>query len=88
MMQVCTGVSSSGYWGGGTTWGSTFFTGSSFDSRTLTHEEKHADQWALFGLAFPIMYGLTSIFWRDEHNPFEKWAGLEDGCYAPRPGCH
>ena len=58
----------------------------------LRHEERHATQWALcLGvLGFPLLYSAASlwslIIARDtfSHNPFERWAGLEDGGYRKR----
>ncbi len=88
-MNVCTGASG-GYGRGGMTIGSVYITGNLTDERRLRHEEKHADQYAAFGgfVGFPIAYGLAEwLIGKEGDNPFEKAAGLEDGCYVYRPGC-
>ena len=91
MIAVCKNVSPWMYNRGGTTIGSIFLTGNKTpDDRMLSHEEKHADQWALGGgmFGFPIAYGLAEwISGGGEKNPYERWADLEDGCYHHRPGC-
>ena len=55
------------------------------------HESRHSDQWAMFGLAFPALYGAESVRTDGDfhRNVFERWAGLHDGGYLPdraRPG--
>ena len=55
----------------------------------LRHEERHASQWAIcLGIiGFPLLYGVACLWSlltaRDRYsrNPFERWAGLEDGGY-------
>jgi RHS repeat-associated protein len=81
--------SSLGYGRRGTTYGSTFVTGKPYDERLLHHESIHSWQWAAFGggIGFPIAYFTDEIFQPGEKNIFERQAGLEDGCYTPRPGC-
>jgi hypothetical protein len=80
---------------GGTTYGNFFITGaSSVDPATMRHENKHADQWSIFGLALPFLYGaneyyIHSTFFTNSfrntgpgcQNLFERWAGLTDGGY-------
>lgn len=61
------------------------------DCRLIAHETKHTDQWAIFGPGFGLLDGVAAgadwaasrAFGWDEgtHNPFEIWAGLEDGGY-------
>jgi hypothetical protein len=48
------------------------------------HESRHSDQWAMFGLTFPGLYGLECLrSGGDFHrNVFEQWAGLHDGGYG------
>ena len=89
-MAVCTDARG-GYRHGGTTYGSVYVTGEpSADARMLRHEAKHANQYAWFGggAGFPVAYGAAE--WASgggDKNPFERQAGLTDGCYRPREGC-
>ncbi len=90
LMVACNGMR----WGWGSqrgiTIGNAWLTGEkTTDARMMRHEAKHATQWAVGGILFPIAYGLTSIRFRGANNPFERHAGLEDGCYTrpPRAGC-
>ena len=48
-------------------------------------ESRHSDQWAMFGLAFPALYGAESVRAEGDfhQNVFEQWAGLHDGGYLP-----
>ncbi len=47
------------------------------------HEARHSDQWAMFGLTFPALYGAESVRTDGDfhQNVFEQWAGLHDGGY-------
>jgi hypothetical protein len=50
------------------------------------HEERHTDQWALFGLGVPPLYfGNEAVSQASGHgscwNLFERWAGFQDGGY-------
>ncbi|MDO8392307.1 MAG: RHS repeat-associated core domain-containing protein [Actinomycetota bacterium] len=92
IMIVCHSAEKGGLvQGGGTTYGSLFITsGGPPDSRLMAHEGKHADQWSFLGPAlFASAYILTSAVAPGDGNPFEKLAGLYDGCYTtpPRQGC-
>jgi hypothetical protein len=75
-MAMCTGMTG-GYGRGGTTVGSAFLTGNDpITEPLLSHEEKHTDQYAIFGgfVLFPILYGLEE--WRSGGcgaNLFEQW---------------
>lgn len=59
--------------------------------RLLLHEERHCTQYALcLGLPFLALYS-AATGWsllrtgdRARGNPFERWAGLEDGGYSAR----
>ena len=90
-MVVCSG-SKPGYGGGGTTYGSVFVTPqlssyltSTGDGRKLmSHEAKHADQWAVGGLGFGIAYVGTYAA-SGRCNMFERMANFGDGQYS---SCH
>ncbi|MGW4894124.1 ricin-type beta-trefoil lectin domain protein [Kitasatospora sp. NPDC004240] len=77
----------SGGWGlhsrGGTTIGSTFFTGNDPSMRTddvLEHERVHAFQWMRFGILFPFKYFSAGV---DAcTNIYEQQAGLGKGNYT------
>ena len=73
----------SGYADVGTTVGNVWMYGDLDGPDRHRHEARHADQWALFGVAFPVLYGADCIrTWGDLHqNVFERWAGLHDGGY-------
>ena len=88
MFGVCSRMRG-GYSRRGTTIGSVYLTGSGrSDRQLLRHERRHADQWAIFGGAFPALYGIDEwLSGGDRHNHFERWAGLTDGCYNKRRGC-
>lgn len=58
----------------------------------LRHEERHASQYAAcLGLPMLPLYAAAAAYsWlrcgnRGTHNMFERWAGLVDGGYLPRP---
>lgn len=75
------GAMRGGYARGGIQVGSTWLCGSLNDERRLRHESVHATQWAIFGPLFPPLYWIAELVWPNERNPFERWAGLEDGGY-------
>ncbi len=90
-ITVCSGMRGGYGRRAGITVGSVYMTGGRTDFASIRHEAKHANQWAWFGggPAFPLAYGLEE--WRSgghERNSFERQAGLRDGCYITRPGCH
>jgi hypothetical protein len=48
------------------------------------HEARHADQWAVLGSSFPVLYGAEYVRTGGrQQNVFEEWAGLHDGGYLP-----
>ena len=48
------------------------------------HEARHADQWAVLGPSFPVLYGAEYVRTGGrQQNVFEQWAGLHDGGYLP-----
>lgn len=48
------------------------------------HEARHADQWAVLGPSFPVLYGAEYVRTGGrQQNVFEEWAGLHDGGYLP-----
>ena len=87
---ICGGATSWG-WGGGTTLGNVFVTPSKAKDLTravLSHEDRHASQWAIFGpILFPVSYGLMSALSSLVTggyacgNLFEMHAGLARGGY-------
>lgn len=105
-MTVCEGVGGDwkkGGWINAQTFGSAIITNASCDEllrdnggRTFIHEQKHADQWALFG---PMLYNAIGILDSGQsrartpegedpgcNSGFEIWAGLEDGRYRDKNG--
>jgi hypothetical protein len=60
----------------------------------MTHEEKHADQWAMGGMLFGLHYlgvelAAKAVKWATRYqgdaeclNPYEIWAGLKAGGYS------
>ncbi|GAA3689949.1 PA14 domain-containing protein [Lentzea roselyniae] len=46
------------------------------------HEAKHATQWAMFGPAFPILYGAAELVKGRRCNIFERLAGARAGNYT------
>jgi len=73
-----------GYANAATTVGSVWLYGDLDGPERHRHEARHADQWALFGIAFPAFYGGESLRTRGDfcQNVFERWAGLHDGGYG------
>jgi hypothetical protein len=72
-----------GYANGGTTVGNVWLYGDKGGGDRHRHEARHSDQWAMFGPAFPALYGAESVRTGGDykHNVFEQWAGLHDGGY-------
>ena len=73
-----------GYANAATTVGNVWLYGDLDGPDRHRHEARHADQWALFGVAFPALYGGESVRTRGDYcqNVFERWAGLHDGGYG------
>ena len=92
-MAVCQNAPSWMYERAGTTIGGAYLTGNDKPTaRQMAHEAKHADQWAIFQIAFgpagmiifPVSYYVAEkTSGGGSCNPFEKWAGLKDGNYPP-----
>jgi hypothetical protein len=74
-----------GYANAGTTVGNVWLYGDLDGSDRYRHEARHADQWAMFGAGFAVLYGAESARTGGdyEQNVFEQWAGLHDGGYLP-----
>jgi hypothetical protein len=74
-----------GYVNAATTVGNVWLYGDLGGTDRHRHESRHSDQWAMFGPAFPAMYGAESIRTGGDYhrNAFERWAGLHDGGYLP-----
>jgi len=74
-----------GYTNAGTTVGNTWMYGTLDGPARHRHESRHSDQWAMFGPAFPVLYGAESARTQGDfhRNVFERWAGLHDGGYDP-----
>src|SRR5215218_10202797 len=74
-----------GYANGGTTVGNVWLFGDLGGTERHRHESRHSDQWAMFGPAFPALYGAESARTGGDYNRnvFERWAGLHDGGYLP-----
>ena len=70
-----------GYARGGLQIGSTWLCGALNSEGRLRHESVHATQWAIFGPLFPPLYWIAELIFPMERNPFERWAGLDDGGY-------
>jgi hypothetical protein len=78
----------------GTTIGNVYLTGQAKPTpREMAHEAKHADQWAIFQMAFGppgiLVFAGSYLGYeigggRPECNPYERWAGNSDGNY---PAC-
>ena len=82
VLVVCTNVRS-GIWNpkSAITYGSVVVTSRErLSADTMRHEARHADQWALFGPGFALLYGASSLV-QGRCNYFERSAGLEDGGY-------
>ena len=73
-----------GYTNAGTTIGNTWMYGTLDGPARHRHESRHSDQWAMFGSAFPVLYGAESARTQGDfhRNVFERWAGLHDGGYG------
>ena len=83
----CTGATG-GFGRGGTTYGNTFVTSIpavelATQDRLRAHGLKHSDQWAMGGPLFALEYLSMESRYPGASNPFEVWAGLGDGGYAP-----
>jgi hypothetical protein len=74
-----------GFANGGTTVGNVWLYGDKGGAERHRHESRHSDQWAMFGPAFPALYGAECARTRGDYNRnlFERWAGLHDGGYLP-----
>jgi hypothetical protein len=72
-----------GYANAGTTVGNVWLYGHKGGTDRHRHESKHSDQWAMFGPAFPGLYGAEAVRTGGNYhrNVFERWAGLHDGGY-------
>jgi hypothetical protein len=72
-----------GYANGGTTVGNVWLYGEKGGAERHRHEARHSDQWAMFGPAFPVVYGAEAARTGGDYrrNVFERWAGLHDGGY-------
>ncbi len=70
-----------GFARGGLQIGSAWLCNTLNDDGRLRHESVHATQWAIFGPFFPLLYWVAELIWPMERNPFEQWAGLQDGGY-------
>jgi hypothetical protein len=73
-----------GYARAGLTIGSVWLCGHLNDERRCKHEAVHATQWAIFGPLLPPIYWIAEAIAPGERNPFERWAGLQDGGYVGR----
>lgn len=83
LMVTCGGMRS-GFERGGTTIGNTWMYGRLDGPARHRHEARHADQWAMFRLSFPVLYGAEWLrAGSDPHQSvFEQYAGLHDGGYV------
>lgn len=84
LMVTCDSMQG-GYANGGTTVGNVWLYDDLGGTDRHCHEARHADQWAMFGPAFPVLYGAESARTGGDYhqNMFEQWAGLHDGGYLP-----
>jgi len=75
----------SGYANAGTTVGNVWLYGDLGGTERHRHESRHSDQWAMFGPAFPALYGAECARTGGDYhqNVFERSAGLHDGGYLP-----
>lgn len=82
LMVTCESMDS-GYAKGGTTVGNVWLYGHLGGPDRHRHEARHADQWAMFGAAFPALYGADWVQagGKPRQAVFEQWAGLHDGGY-------
>lgn len=88
-LQICTGANFNYFGGGGMTVGNVFMTTESrsvvMDNHALiAHEYSHSIQWALLGFGnMAAGYGITNLVGlRGCSNPFEFFAGAENGGYS------
>jgi hypothetical protein len=74
-----------GYANAGTTVGNVWLYDDLYSTDRHRHESRHSDQWAMFGPAFPALYGAESARTGGDYNRnvFELSAGLHDGGYLP-----
>lgn len=77
---LATGMSH-GFARAGTTVGGVFLTRRYPSDKLIRHESVHADQWARYGVTFPIRYWLEELRNPRERNRFEVDAGLAEGGY-------
>ena len=82
-LLVTCGSMRGGYSIAGTTVGNVWLYGDQHGVDRQRHEARHSDQWAVFGPAFPALYGAD---WAHaggdpQRSVFEQWAGLHDGHY-------
>ncbi|WP_244930630.1 hypothetical protein [Nocardioides sp. W7] len=68
-----------GGFGRGVTVGGVFLAGRSSSPALLRHQAVHAEQWAKYGLVFPLRYLLEELGRPGRMNRFEIEAGLKDG---------
>ena len=72
----------SGFTDAGTTVGNVWLYGTLDGPDRYRHESRHADQWAVVGPSFPVLYGAEFVRTGGrQQNVFEQWAGLHDGGY-------
>ena len=72
----------SGFTDAGTTVGNVWLYGTLDGPDRYRHESRHADQWAVVGPSFPVLYGAEFVRTGGrQQNVFEGWAGLHDGGY-------
>jgi hypothetical protein len=78
----------SGFTNAGTTVGNVWLYDNLGGPDRHRHEARHADQWAMLGPLFPVLYGAESMRTRGdfEQSVFERWAGLHDGGYTRHIG--
>ena len=84
-LMVTCGSMRGGYSIAGTTVGNVWLYGDRYGPDRYRHESRHADEWAAFGTAFPVLYGVDWVHAGGEprSSVFEQWAGLHDGHYLP-----
>jgi hypothetical protein len=83
LMVTCADMAS-GYSEGGTTVGNVWLYDDKGGPARHRHEARHADQWAIFGRAFPALYGADYRLADGDfkRSVFERAAGLQDGDYV------
>ena len=82
LIVTCKGMAS-GFSRGGTTLGNVWLYRKLGGPARHRHEARHATQWAMFGLGFPVLYLADCILagGDPEGMAFERSAGLADGGY-------